>query len=236
MHKTVVKVKKRGEDMKFKTLFACLALVFGCASDSLAQFTPVVAKIKIRHYRTQSDGTEKVVKVREGFYYRSSAGDEMQTDFSVNEKRERREPGKSHYQDASTGRIYSLNHNFRKAELHQQVQLPLLPKTAADPDSILGEEVVNGLNCVALPVVNADEKPIGKYWVSLDVDLTVKRALSLPGGRHVWELYDIEFTEPEPSKFGFPSDYTIGRSNCVGCEEARDRDTKGFRLQGPSRQ
>ena len=204
--------------MKFSMLLACLTLVFGCASDSLAQFTPVVAKIKITNYRTQSDGTEEVATVREGFYYRSSAGDEMKTDFSVNENGEKKEPGKSHYVNASTGKIYSLKHNFGKAELHQKIQLPRLPQTAADPDDILGEKVINGLSCVALPVVNAGENTIGKYWVSLDVGLTVKREMSLPGGRHVWELYDIQFTEPDPSKFGFSSDYKVDESKCVGCD------------------
>ncbi len=204
--------------MKFSMLLACLTLVFGCVADSLAQFTPVVAKIKIRHYRTQSDGKEEVVKVREGFYYRSSAGDEMKTDFSVNENGERRELGKSHYVNASTGKIYSLKHNVGKAELHQKIQSPRLPRTAAGPDNILGEEVINGLSCVALPVINADEETIGKFWVSPDVALTVKREMSLPGGRHVWELYDIQFTEPDPAKFGFSSEYTVDESKCVGCE------------------
>ncbi len=212
--------------MKFRTLLACLALVFGCASDSLAQFTPVVAKIKIRYYRTQSDGTEKVTKVREGFYHRSSSGDGMKTDFAVNENGKRREPGKSMYVNASTGKIYSLDHNFRKGMLEQKLTSPLAPIRPSDiddPNYVLGKEMINGLRCIVTPMKDSDGNITGKVWRALDVDdLMVKMEHRFSNGRYVWELYDIQFTEPDRSKFGFPSDYTIDQSKCMGCEENKE--------------
>ena len=63
------------------------------------------------------------------------------------------------------------------------------------------------------------EKVSGKAWWSVANALMVKREFSFGNTRHVWELYDIRFIEPDPSKFGFPPEYEINLSNCGGCKQ-----------------
>ncbi len=207
--------------MKLNTLLACLVLIFSCASSSLAQFTPVVAKIRTSYYQTQSDGTEKLTRSKEGFYYRSSAGDSMRTNFYVNENGEKLELGRSTYVDASTGKVYELHHYHKKASLRQKRKLPLRPGILREPPDndkyIQGKGVIGGLRSVAMPVLDEKGKLIGKTWHVLGMDLMVKMEVKFPNGSYIQELYDIQFAEPDPSKFGFPLDYKLNLSNCRGC-------------------
>ena len=207
--------------MKTSTALGCLAILLGCASNSLAQFTPVVAKIKVRSFQMQSDGTEKPVLSHVGFYFRSSAGDEMTTHFPVTEKGKASDAGQSTFVDSLTGKIYSLTHTSRKAKLVQQKQLPLRPdKRPPHPDRIVGEDVINGVKCITVLMESNDgSTPVGKVWLSKDAYLEVKMEFNLHGRRLVRELYDIQFTEPDPSMFGIPSTYAIDDSECRGCSQ-----------------
>lgn len=207
--------------MKPSTLLACLVFVFSCVSDTLAQFTPVVAKIKITSYQMQSDATEKAVVSQGGFYYRSSAGDEMTTHFYVTENGKKREAGRSTYIDSSTGKTYVLTHNAREARVVQQRDLPLIPNNSPpNPDRIVGRDVIDGLKCIIVPMESNDgSTPPGKVWLSKDTNIAVKMEFKLRGKRLVREFYDIEFTEPDPSKFGIPSNYSIDDSECQGCSQ-----------------
>ena len=208
--------------MQQRTLSICLALVFGCAVDCLAQFTPVMAKIRVTEYRTQSDGPERSKILSNGFFYRSSAGDVMQTRRRTAVRGTRRDLGRSAYYNASERKHYSLNHNFKLAELEHQSKHPLAAVTPSDTDNSkysLGKETVQGLRCIIIPIRNSKGKITGKSWWALDVArLTVKTERTHDNIRRIWELYDIQFAEPDSSKFSIPSDYEVDQSKCQGCD------------------
>lgn len=205
--------------MKLNTLVVCLTFVFGSSLDSLAQFVPVTAKLKSVSYQRQSDGSEIVVHQTEGSYFRNSSGSVMETQFHIEDGRILRQ-GTSHYKDASTGKIYTLEHDVNKAKVDQKVPVPFFPPSAGPPITV-GEAVVGGLQCVATPIVlNGDVgNPIGKAWWSVDNTLLVKREYAIGDIRTVWELYEISFTEPVPSKFMVPEHCTVDSSDCVGCDQ-----------------
>lgn len=196
--------------------------MFGCAVDSLAQFTPVIAKIKVTEYKTQPDGSERSKVLSKGFFYRSSAGDIMQTRSRIAVRGTRRDLGRSAYYKASERKHYSLNHNFKSAKLEHQSEHPRAPVAPSDTDNprdSLGKETVQGLRCIIVPIRNSKEKITGKSWVALDVPrLKVKTERTYNNIRRIWELYDIRFTEPDSSKFSIPSDYEIDKSECWGCD------------------
>jgi len=207
-----------------RTLTICLALVVCCAVESPAQFTPVIAKVKVSEYRTQPNGTESSTVLSRGFFYRSAAGDTMQTRSRIALSGTRRDLGKSAYYNASERKHYSLNHNSQSAELVHQAKHPLAPVSPSDTDNprySLGKETVQGLRCIIVPIRNSNGETTGKSWWALDVTrLTVKTERTFNNIRRIWELYDIRFNEPDPSKFGIPSDYEIDRSACQGCDNS----------------
>ena len=201
--------------MKITTLLACLILVFSSASDSLAQFTPVIAKQRSVTYRMQSDGSEIVVRRTEGTYFRSSAGSVMRTEFDIKDG-QRLGKGQSTYIDSSTGKSHSLNHKIKKATLIQVRPTPWSPpETYPSPSEITGKAVISGLNCVAVSsfyLSHGTKRRNGKVWWSLDNYLAVKTERTLGQVRRVWDLYDIQFAEPDPSVFKLPADYLIDDS------------------------
>ena len=210
--------------MPLRALSMCLALVFGCAVDSLAQFTPVIAKVKVSEYRTQPGGSERSKMLSKGSFYRSSSGDTMQTRFRIAVSGTMSDLGRSAYYNASERKHYSVDHNVESAELVHQSKHPLAAVAPSDTDNpkySLGKETVQGLRCIIVPIRNSDGEIIGKSWLALDIPrLRVKTERTYNNIRRIWELYDIRFTEPDPSKFGFPSDYEIDQSACQGCDNS----------------
>ncbi len=164
--------------MQLRTLPICLALVFGCAVDSLAQFTPVIAKVKVSEYRTQPGASERSKILSEGVFYRSSAGDTMQTRFRITMSGTRSDLGRSAYYNASERKHYSVDHNVKSAELVHQSKHPLAAVAPSDTDNprySLGKETVQGLRCIIVPIRTSNGEIIGKSWWALDVPrLTVK--------------------------------------------------------------
>ena len=205
--------------MKLSVLLTCLVFVLGFPLDSQAQFTPVVAKLKAVSYQQLPDGSEIERDRREGSYFRSSLGSEMTNEYRIVDG-EKKGPGRSFFVDSSTGKSYSLRHSDKKAMVEQKRPVPFAPPRAPPTrNQIVGKEVIGGLECVVVPKARRPgEKPSGKAWWSVANALMVKREFSLGNSRHVWELYDIRFIEPDPSQFGFPPDYEIDLSNCRGCE------------------
>lgn len=199
--------------MKLGTLPTCLALLFGCAVDSLAQFTPVIAKVRVSEYRTQPDGSERSKMLSTGFFYRSSAGDVMQTRFRSALSGTRKDLGRSTYYNASERKHYSIDHNIKSVELEYQSKRSIPPTVFTNQDSVknaLGEETVQGVRCVIIPIRNSDEEITGKVWLALNIPLLrVKTERTHNNIRRIWELYDIRFTEPASSKFSIPSDYEV---------------------------
>ena len=206
--------------MKTSIFLTCLALVLVGAVDSLAQFTPITAKIKITTYTPQSDGTSQAKVTHKGFYYRSSHGDTVTTNFHVDDNGVKDEAGRTTYREVSTGKIYSITHISREAKVRQKLSLPILPLTTRPPANLIsGEKVINGLDCIGMTIRNGDGSSGGTSWRSVSIDLDVRTEFDLGGGRHmVKELYDIQFTEPSLSKFGVPSNYTVDQSACSGCD------------------
>ena len=206
--------------MKIGILLTCLALVFCGAIDALAQFTPVTAKIRVTTYTPQSDGTTQAQVTHKGFYYRSSRGDVVNTNFHVDENGVKDEAGRTTYREASTGKIYSIAHIERVARVSQKLRLPLTPRSARPPASlIVGEEVVNGIACIGMTMRKGDGSSAGTSWRSVSLDLTVKSEYDYGGGRRsVHELYDIRFTEPPSANFSLPTGYRVDTNNCRGCD------------------
>ena len=215
--------------MRFKTMLACLALMLSGATDVLAQFTPVVAKIRAALYVKQPDGTEAQSQAKKGFYYRSSSGDSLKTVFYVSEEGEQLEAGRSTYVNASTGEVYFIDHHPQKATLMRQRELPLTPVLLPETIRIEGREVtrearvIAGVHCVAAPITtnrNGEEQIAGKIWWASGMGFPVKTEETLgPNTRAVWELYDIEFREPDSSKFDVLTGLTIDRTECVNCDD-----------------
>ena len=201
--------------MKITTWVTCLIIVFGWATELLAQFVPVVAKKKVVHFQVLSDGSETEIAQAEGVYYRSSSGDVMDT--TKYPKRKWSGKHQSIYMEASTRKTYELDHNGRKARLLQVRTAPFRPMSPADreggvsPDVDLEEDIVNGLHCYVLPVKYGNEE-VGKFWWTSESKFQVKSDDTHEGVRRVEELYDIQFAEPEPSVFNIPANYKIDES------------------------
>ena len=208
--------------MKFVSMVTCMIWVFGVAPSLLAQFVPVVAKQRVVHLLKQSDGSEVAIAQAEGHYYRSSSGDVMDTTKyteGLNGKHT------SIYMEASTRRTYSLDHNGRKATLLQIRTEPFKP-TGSDPRDVdLEKDTIEGLRCYILPMTSADNTETGKLWLASESELVVKSEEIHGRERVVREIYDIEFVEPESSKFGFPSTYTV--------DESVWNNMRRFQLGGP---
>ena len=198
--------------MKLSTLFTLLVFVFGYAVDSLAQFTPVTAKVRSVSFQIQDDGSEVEVHRTEGSYYRSSSGSVMETKFHI-QNGELLNEGTAHFVDSSSGKTYALDHRLNTATVIQTRPIPFFLPSSVPPQTV-GEAVIGGLNCVATPVVlNGDVgNPVGKALWSVDNALLVKREYTIGDLRTVWELYEISFSEPTSSKFGVPSNYTVAHS------------------------
>ncbi len=197
--------------MKITAMVTCLIVVFGWATELLAQFVPVVAKQRSVHYRVESDGTETAIVRMEGAYFRSSTGSVLDTMEQV--KGPYRGKHRSTLMDSSTRKTYVVNHNLKVATLRQVRPKPFRP-IALRPDLAIDEGVVGGLNCLAMRVVSPinPEESIGKVWWAKDSVLVIKRESTLGQERVVRELYDIRFAEPEPSVFKIPANFQIDDS------------------------
>ena len=194
--------------MRITTLVTGLIVVFGWAAELPAQFVPVIAKQRSIDFVMQPDGTEKAVTREEGTYFRSSSGSVLDTMARIQGKNRERQT--SVLMDSSTRRTYVLNHRLKEATLKQIRTEPFRPLVLR-PDRAVDEGVVGGLDCLAMPVLSYGNpgEHIGKVWVAREANVRVKTETSSGRGRHVRELYDIRFAEPEPSVFKIPADYEI---------------------------
>ena len=197
--------------MKITTLLTCLVFVFGGGSELLAQFVPVIAKQRSIHYLIQSDETEVEVMREEGTYFRSSSGSVMDTRLQIYRPNQRRHV--SVLMDSSTRKTYDVNHDLKEAILKQVRPEPFRP-IVLRPELAIDEGVIGGLDCLAMTIGSPGnpEQSSGKVWWAKDAVLAVKRESTFSQDRIVWELYDIRFTEPEPSVFRLPADYKIDDS------------------------
>jgi hypothetical protein len=120
--------------------------------------------------------------------------------------------GKKQFSDGRTGNFYVLHPKEKRSIVVGQNTLPLLPmkRDHLKPEDILGETVVNGVQCTGLRVqMNGTTVP-GVSWTSIPYDLVVKTEYQFSGHRHVIELYDIQsHLEPDPSVFTVPEDYAV---------------------------
>ena len=58
--------------------------------------------------------------------------------------------------------------------------------------------------------INGETSDDSIAWISASQDLVVKVDFRLPGGtRVVREIYDIQYSEPDPAVFAIPSGYTV---------------------------
>lgn len=199
-----------GENVKFVSMFTFMIWVFSGAPSLVAQFLPVVAKQRVIHFQKLSDGSEVEIARAEGNYFRSSSGDVMNTTKYTAGRWKGKH--KSTYKQASTRKTYSLDHNGRKATLRQVRNEPFKPMDLGDRarKENLEEDTIEGLHCYVMPVTSADDGvAIGKAWWASESKVLVKMEDVYKGERIVRELYDIQFYEPESSKFGVSSDYLV---------------------------
>jgi len=197
--------------MKITTLVTCLLLVFGSATELLAQFVPVIAKQRSIHYILQSDENEIEAVREEGTYFRSSSGSVLDTMLEI--KGESKGKHIAILMDSSTRKTYDVNHNLKEATLTQVRPEPFRP-VVLRPEMAVDKGVIGGLDCLAMPALSHDnpEESIGKVWWAKKANLRVKTEANFGRGRQVRELYDIRFAEPEPSVFKIPASYKIDDS------------------------
>ena len=211
--------------MNIITLLTCFVFVFGSALDSVAQYKPVIAKQTTLTYKIHPDGSETVEGRTEGTYFRSSSGSEMSTSFDIKQGRKVGK-GESTFIDSTTGKAYSLYHDSKHARIRHVRSTPFHPPKTK-PTQVLGKAVVSGLNCIVIPILMGKEKrQTGNVWVLTDPYLLVKREHKISNHRQVWTLHDIQFAEPDSSKFSFPADYTIDDSECAPCQKELPPDAR----------
>lgn len=207
--------------MKYRIwcLTAISTLLLGTAISVQAQWAPVIAKQKEVTYRLEENGSKVILAERRGDYYRSSSGSIMDTWRYLVDGQEVG-PARATFLNASTGKRYSINHRLQRVRLVHQSSTPILPQRIHLEETV-GESVINGVECVGLRVLVNGRPTKGVSWVSVPYDLDVKVEFPMPNGQWVVrELYDIQLNEPDPSKFKFPSDYTIDQSECRGCDNS----------------
>ncbi len=195
--------------MKFVSMLTWMIWVFIGTPWLMAQFLPVVAKQRVVHFQKLSDGSEVEIARAEGNYFRSSSGDVMDTTKYSAGRWEGKH--KSTYKQASTRKTYSVDHNGRKATLRQVRNEPFSPMDigAFAREANLEEDTVEGLHCYVMPITSDDGVATGKTWWASESKVLVKTEDVREGERVVRELYDIQFYEPESSKFGVSSDYLV---------------------------
>ena len=88
----------------------------------------------------------------------------------------------------------------------------------------LEEDTVEGLHCYVMPIIS-DGVATGKTWWASESKVLVKMEDVREGERVVRELYDIQFYEPESSKFGVSSDYLV--------DETEWNHLRRFQVGGP---
>ena len=194
--------------MKITTLVTCLIFVFGGTTDLLGQFVPVIAKQRNIHYLIQPDDTDMEIVREEGSYFRSSSGSVLDTIEQVKGPHKGRQI--STLMDSSTRSTYDLDHDLKVATLKQVRREPFRPAELTRSAAV-DEGVIEGLDCLVMSIVSASnpEESVGKVWWAKDAVLLIKRDSTFGRERIVRELYDIRFTEPEPSVFQLPGNYKI---------------------------
>ena len=198
--------------MKITIWVTCLIFLSGWSTELLAQFVPVVAKQRNVHYRVESDGTETEIVREEGAYFRSSSGSVMDTLTQV--KGPDKGKHRSTLMDSSTRNTYAVDHNLKEATLKQVRAEPFRPAVLR-PDSAVDEGVIEGLDCLAMPILSPSnpEESVGEVWWAREAKVRVKMDHTFLGReRVVTELYDIRFTEPDASVFKLPANYSIDDS------------------------
>ena len=183
------------------TLWALILLfsLFQNATRAQSPVEPIKARQSKLTYQVHLDGSRILKRAETGAFYRSSSGATMNS-----------------MGDRSTffyeqGNTYNIVHSKKIANFveHPDESIyELIKKTPSE--SILGYEMVNGLNCAIRPVL-INNKPSGKAYSYLPYGLTVKVETAAPGGSYlvVRELYDIEVAEPDAALVRIPEGYSI---------------------------
>jgi hypothetical protein len=179
------------------------------ASNLQAQFVPLEAKI--RETRVTTVDGKDVTKVKEGNYYRSSAGSVLIQWLTANGEKS----WDGTLQDNVGLALYRLDYGA-----HHAYQERNYPKIAAKPGmyadaKAVGTDAVEGISCkiVSAKVVlpgGAGQHDAGGVCVSPQYDLRIYEDLNLGGEHTRTELYAIRLgVEPVPSLFDIKSKFTI---------------------------
>ena len=169
------------------------------ASSAQSSVEPIKAKQRSLTYQIQPNGSRILKWEQTGAFYRSSSGATMNT-----------------MGDRSTlfdeqGNTWNIIHSKKIANFVEhpaESSYEIIKKTP--PESILGYEMVNGLQC-AVGRVLFNGKLAGKSYSYLPYGLEVKFEVKVPGTSQleVREMYDMEVAEPDPALLRIPEGYAI---------------------------
>jgi hypothetical protein len=200
-----------------KSALSCLiAASTLSATLCFAQFTPVVAKQ--RTVQDVLDENGKVLMHEEALetYLRNSKGATLTQTYSVLDGKPMLESGRLF--DFDRHKEYVLEYRRSQAIPHLDLPQKPGPDFLRNAKGSLGEETINGIQCVIDPMYQLMEdgtrRQIGKVWNSRELGLSIRQDSILePSGspriHEVVELYDISFVEPDPNEFDLDKNFSV---------------------------
>jgi hypothetical protein len=205
--------------MTRKYLIALLLFV-SAASTALAQFTPVVSKVR-QTQETLVGG--KVVKSvqREALYYRQSDGSYIFKWVSQTKDGESLPESTGAFWDNKTASAYRLDYQNKRAVLEARHKLPMQPNTSIatiEMDKKFPEELVHGIPCrvhpLSIHMPSGNDVPAGQMCISRKNNLTLKKEETYSVGNDTFHLlmeyYDIQLgVEPDPKLFDFSHSFNV---------------------------
>jgi|SRR5712664_3246632 len=186
------------------------------ADPLLAQWTPVVAKIRQTHQTVVSG---KVVRneTKEGEFYRSSDGSVLRHWKTVNG--DEGAAGQGDLLDNKKHAFYNLNYNTKRAyQVRTGIPQPSPYVFSKETLQSRGEESIEGVRCTIVPVDTADsgvtERDAGRSCVSSEYGLQLRTEVTVKQGgtehRTLIEMYDLRINqEPDPKIFDLGSQFTV---------------------------
>ena len=189
------------------------------ASTSVAQFTPVVSRVK-QTDETLNDG--KVIKSvqREAMYYRKTDGSYVFQWVSMLKDGETQQEYTGAFWDNKTGTSYRLDYQNKKAFVEDKGKLPIQPSSSNADATEKGypQDSVHGITCRVHPVkmhTQSGDISAGQVCVSNEHHLLLRQELAYPTGNNqsthtLIEFYDVQLgAEPDPKVFEVSRSFTI---------------------------
>jgi hypothetical protein len=204
--------------MLVRNLFGVALLSAVLASDTFAQFTPLVGKIR-QTDETLSAG--KIIKTveREAAYSRSSDGSYVLHWTSMSKDGETQPLFTGGFWDNKTGTSYRLDYQNKRATVDSKDRPPMRPDAADSSEKTLPQDSVHGILCTVAPaqmrLPSGQIATVGKVCSSTEHHLILRQELNYPtsNGQSVhmlMEMYDVQLgVEPDPKVFDVKNAFTV---------------------------